>query len=110
MCGAKPGAGPRDVTYPLQAAIESTRHVGGELCGIMLDREKCFDRLTFELFEPLQRAHGCPKCVLKPRVAFYGSLQRRTKLGSTYGESIRPTNALLQGCVWSIDDINQLMG
>ena len=110
MCGAKPGVGIVDVAFPWQAAIEHARRHDRPLCGVMLDREKCFDRLVHTLTLPLQKRHGCPEGVLAARWNFYERLTRRVKLGASYGEETRPTHGALQGCVWSIDGINPLLG
>eukprot|EP00969_Alexandrium_andersonii_P128800 5692011-Alexandrium_andersonii.AAC.1 len=77
MCGAKPGVGIVDVAYPLQAAIEHARDFDRPMCGEMLDREKCFDRLLHTLALPLQRRYGCPQGILTAREDFYTRLTRR---------------------------------
>ena len=107
--GARSGATSQDLSFLLGTLPDHARARGGQVAALFLGRVKCFDRVARELAFELQRASGCPDFIARAREKLYAKLARRFRLGLCFGPPFLPSNSMVQGCVWPVDDIALLM-
>eukprot|EP00969_Alexandrium_andersonii_P029790 1300564-Alexandrium_andersonii.AAC.1 len=73
MC-ARAGATITDVYWHTQLRMEHAMRMHKPLLNLQLDREKFFDRFTYDIILNLNRETGCPQAVVAARRNFYGKL------------------------------------
>ena len=61
MTGARPGGMTLDVAWLVELTLEHCRLFGIPVFGYFMDREKCFDRLPWEVLYELEVAAGYPQ-------------------------------------------------
>eukprot|EP00969_Alexandrium_andersonii_P207722 9176070-Alexandrium_andersonii.AAC.1 len=79
--GARAGKTSEDVTFPFHMRFELAKHEGEQMCGILLDQIKCFDRLVPSLQLEIQRAFGAPEQLVKVRTEYYKGQVHAPKVG-----------------------------
>ena len=91
MRGARAGGSTHDISFMLSLEVEMAQLEGRSIGGFLFDREKCFDRLTFDITDGLATMSHLSRHV-----------KRFLKVGRFVGKVFRATNAMPQGCCWSI--------
>ena len=88
-----------DISYPFQLYGDVAVAQQKPWLGLLLDRQKCFDRLVFELMFGVQEAYRCPAPVVRYRRGFYGEQWHFLRIANCYSDPFSPTNGAIQGSV-----------
>ena len=102
MRGARAGGSTHDISIMLSLDVEVAQLEGRPIGGFLFDREKCFDRLTFDITDGLAGVFQAPEGVRIAMNRLCRQTKRFLKIGKFCGRVFQATNALPQGCSWSI--------
>ena len=91
-------------------AVEDALLRGEEdLCGVLFDYAKCFDRVPQQLLFWVAEETGLHERLLRGMRSVYDGMRRRFKTGQGLGADWAATNGILQGCPLSVVALNLLV-
>lgn len=99
--------GPIDAHVEWMLHVEEAHATKGRVAGILLDCEKCFDKIPHEIVLSLCEAIGMHANVLRPLQGVMAGLHKRFQLaGGGVGSRWKSTNGIVQWCPLSVMLVN----
>ena len=110
VVGGIPGRKCTDVSHTIAIACELSHTQKQPVCGIKIDRQKCFDRVVPRIIVALGSILGLDPKFLKTWEQMYDGFQRHLTIGKFLGqEPLANCNGIAQGDTASVLAINILM-
>ena len=110
VVGGIPGRKCTDVSHSIAIACEASLIQKQPVCGIKIDRQKCFDRIIPRIIVTLGSLLGLDTKFLKTWEQMYNGFQRHLTIGKFLGqEPLANCNGIAQGDTTSVLAINILM-
>ena len=109
MRGARPEAMTMDIVWVVTLLIEHAHCYSQGKAGYFLDREKCFDRLPWEITFELERATGFPPKWTEADRRLNAGLRTAFRLGPLVGPFWTSTNSFRQGLASSVRRVTLVM-
>ena len=109
MRGARPGGMTLDVARIVELTLEHYWLFNIPAFGYFMDREKCFDRLPWEVMYELEVSAGYPPKWVDADRRYNRELKSAFRFGSAVGEWWTATNSFRQGCSGAVRRVTLLM-
>ena len=104
--GCRPKHGTEDLYWHLAAQLECAHLSEGDMYGVAIDFQKCFDTVPIEITFQLAARLGFNEVVLTTLREAYARMTRHFKCNGSIGQPFVPTNGIMQGCPLSVILIN----
>ena len=96
--GNVPGKAAAAVWYRVQLAVETSRLLGGETSGVVLDLVKAYNHLPRLPVLAASRMLGIPASVIRGWAGFLGGVSRRFKIRGSIGPPLLSNAGFPEGC------------
>ena len=101
LYGCLPGLSASQLWWGLQARVESVRHLGGQVCGLVADLVKAFNHLPRVPTLVVGARLGLPKGVLRAWLGFLSAFGRRFRVRGSVGPPLFSSTGFPEGCAMS---------
>ena len=98
-----------DVAWIVELTLEHHRLKGTLAFGYFMDREKCCDRLSWEVMYELEMSAGYQKKLSDADRRYNKELKSAFRFGTAVGEWWTATNSFRQGCSGAVRRVTLLM-